>query len=303
MDELLRLKSLIILTGKTTNEMPEMNEYISGIITYTSKILKEYPAERERFQEFMNGKVRPTTREDEIESIDSSEDSEEYGKIETADEEQGTARFLYKISENEETELKEIMDLSKVETTEGIMIRTTIEFCLLEKIDKKSITLYFYISTLYKISIQTTLTLFFSNNEEEDLKKINRKDKEALRKITWDHGAFEVFKKALEQEKKFMLTYKTGKLTGGKLLWIFGLRPKTYYEHIEETKSKASNFNYMVAYSGLAMSLGIIEKELNSITEGIIQINELKNTTYKKLTDFISHLITISDKINSNPEI
>ncbi len=303
MNELLRLKSLIILTGKTTNELPEMNEYISGIIAYTSKILKEYPAERERLQEFMNGKIRPTTREDEKEAIDSNEDLEEYGKIEITEEEKGTARFLYKISEDEERELKEIIELTKIETSEGILIRTITEFALKEKIDKKSITVYFFISTLYRISIQTTITLFFSDNEEEDLKKINRKDKEALRRITWDHGAFEVFKKALETERKFILTFKTGKLKGGKLLWIFGLRPKTFYKYAEETNSKASNFNYMIAYSGLTMSLGIIEKELTSITEGIIQINELKNITYKKIIELISYLISISDKINNNPEI
>jgi hypothetical protein len=303
MNELLRLKNLIILAGKATSETPEMNEYISGIIAYTSKILREYPPERERFQEFMKGKVRPTTRENEIESIDSDEEPEEYGRIEITEEEKGTARFLYKISEIEEKELKEITELSKTETTAGILIRTVIEYCLREKIDKKSITLYFFLSTLYNISIQTTITLFFTKNEDEDIKKINRKDKEALRKITWDHGAFEVFKKALEQEKKFVLTYKTGKMTGGKLQWIFGIRPKTFYKNTEETNSKASNFNYMIAYSGLTMSLGIIEKELTSITEGIIQINELKKTTYKKLTDIISYLISISDKINNNPEI
>ena len=54
-------------------------------------------------------------------------------------------------------------------TTEGWP--ENLHVCLLEKIAKKSITLYFYISTLYKISIQTTITLFFSDNEEEDLKK------------------------------------------------------------------------------------------------------------------------------------
>ena len=303
MNELLRLKSLIILTGKTTNELPEMNEYINGIIAYTSQLLKKFPAERERLQEFRNGKIRPTTREDEKETIDLNEEPEEYGKIEITEEEKGTARFLYKISEEEERELKEIKELSKIETTEGILIRTLIEYAIKEKIDKKSITIYFFISTIYKISIQTIITLFFSNKGEEELKKLSKKDKEALRRITWDHGAFEVFKKAVEKERRTILTFKTGKLTGGKLLWIFGLRPKTYYKYAEETNSKASNFNYMIVYSGLIMSLGIIEKELTSITEGIIQINELKNITYKKLIELISDLISISDKINNNPEI
>lgn len=303
MNELIRLKSLLILTGLPPPQLPEMNEFINGIIAYVNNILKEYPAERERLNEFAKGHARPTTREEEKEVIEADEEPEEYGKIEMYEEKKGTARFLYKISEEVEQELKDIMEQSKTELSKAILIRTATEFALQEKIDKKSITLYFFLSTIYGISIQTIIDLFFSKNEEEELKKINRKDKEALRKITWDHGAFEVFKKAVETEKKFILSFKTGKTSGGKLLWIFGLRPKTFYKYGKETNSKASNFNYMIAYSGLSMSLGIIEKELTSITEGIIQINELKSITYKKITELISYLISISDRINNNPEI
>lgn len=304
MNELTRLKDLLILTGMTSNELPDMNEFINGIISYTKEILKEYPGERERLNEFTKGKQRKTTREDKIEKLESEEETEENENVETKETDNGTARFLYRITEEEKDNLNQIRNLSKIEMTDPTLIRTITEFCLLETIDKKSILTYTFIGTLYNISPKTTITLYFlSDNDLQDIKNISAHDKEALRKITWDHGSFETFKKAIETERRWILTLNRGKLSGGKLLWTFGIRPKTYINSHKETNSKASKFNYMTAYAGLSMIYGMTDKKTQTIPEALTQINILKNYTAKKLIDMIAYLITLSDRINNNPEI
>ena len=204
MNELTRLRDLLILTGLPSNELPDMNEFIDGIIAYSKNIIKEFPAERERLHEYSKGNVRKTTREDETETIETEEDEEI--TTESREYEEGSARFLYRITEE-------------------------------------------------------------------------------------------------ETERHFIITLSKGKLTGGKLLWIFGIRPKTYNNILEKTKSKVNKFNYMTAYSGLAMINGMIEKNIQSIPEALIKINTTKNYTAKRITDYISYLITLSDMINNNPEI
>lgn len=304
MNELTKLKDLLILTGLPSNELPDMNEFINGIISYAKEILKEYPAERERLHEFTKGHRRKTTREDKIEKLEIEEETEENENKETQGKDSGTARFLYRITEEEKDNLNQIKNLSKTEMTDPTLIRTTVEFCLQETIDKISILMYTFIGTLYSISPKTTITLYFlPDNDLEQIKNISAHDKEALRKITWDHGSFETFKKAIETEKKWILALNKGKLTGGKLLWIFGIRPKTYNKILKETESKASKFNYMTAYAGLAMIYGMIDNEIQTIPEALTQINTMKNYTAKKLIDLVSYLITLSDRINNNPEI
>lgn len=304
MNELTRLRDLLILTGLPSNELPDMNEFIDGIIAYSKNIIKEFPAERERLHEYSKGNLRKTTREDETETIETEEDEEI--TTESREDEEGSARFLYRITEEETENLNQIRNLTKIDLTNPTLIRTITEFCMSEKLDKKTILHLIFIATLYKITPKAIIDLTYTKDQKEDLdytKKIKPHDKEQLRKITWDHGAFEIFKNAIETERHFIITLSKGKLTGGKLLWIFGIRPKTYNNILEKTKSKVNKFNYMTAYSGLAMINGMIEKNIQSIPEALIQINTTKNYTAKRITDYISYLITLSDMINNNPEI
>jgi len=309
MNELTRMKDLLILTGLPSNELPDMNEFIDSIISYVKNTIREYPAERERLEEYSRGTIRRTTREIEDEKIKANleETEEEKEKTNTNKEEieTGTARFLYRITQEEKDNLNRIRNLTKIEMTDPMLIRTIIEYSLIEKIDKMTILHLTFIATMYKITPKTIIDLFYlrENEEEEYLKIINEKDKQQLRKIAWDHGIFEAFKKIVENEKHTMFTYKSGKFTGGKLHWIFGIKPKTYNESIEKTNSRVNEFNYMIAYAGISMINGIIENDIKTITEGIININKTNQYTAKKAIKTIEELMKISDKINNNPEI
>ena len=309
MNELIRMKDLLILTGLPSNELPDMNEFIDSIIVYVKNIIREYPGDRERLEEYSRGIIRRTTREmeDEKIKIDQEEIEEEEENINSNREEKetGTARFLYRTTEEEKDNLNSIRNLAKIEMTDPMLIRTITEFCLIEKVDKESILWYNFIATIYKITPKTLIELLFikENEEEQYIKKINEKDKEQLRKIAWDHGIFEAFKKIIEKERHFMLTFKSGKLTGGRLLWIFGIKPKTYSESIEKTNSRVNEFNYMIAYAGIAMINGMIKNNIQTITEGIININKTNHYTAKNIIKIIEELMKLSDKINNNPEI
>lgn len=309
MNELIRMKDLLILTGLPSNELPDMNEFIDSIISYVKNIIRNYPGDRERLEEYSRGIIRRTTREmeDEKIKIDQEEIEAEEENINSNREEKetGTARFLYRTTEEEKDNLNSIRNLAKIEMTDPMLIRTITEFCLIEKIDKEGILWYNFIATIYKITPKTLIELLLikENEEEQYLKKINEKDKEQLRKIAWDHGIFEAFKKIIEKERHFMLTFKSGKLTGGRLHWIFGIKPKTYSESIEKTNSRVNEFNYMIAYAGIAMINGMIENNIQTITEGIININKTNHYTAKSIIKIIEELMKLSDKINNNPEI
>jgi hypothetical protein len=309
MNELIRMKDLLILTGLPSNELPDMNEFIDTIISYVKNVITVYPAERERLEEYSRGIIRRTTREIEDEKIetDQEETEEEKEKTNTNKEEieTGTARFLYRITQEEKDNLNRIRNLTKMEMTDPMLIRTITEYSLIEKIDKRTILHLTFIATMYKITPKIIIELLYNreNVEKEYLKNINEKDKQQLRKIAWDHGIFEAFKKIVEKEKHTMLTFKSGKFTGGRLFWIFGIKPETYNESIEKTNSRVNEFNYMIAYAGLSMINGMIENNIKTITEGIININKTNQHTAKKTIETIEELIKISDKINNNPEM
>ena len=310
MNELTRMKDLLILTGLPSNELPDMNEFIDSIISYVKNIITAFPGEKERLKEYSKGIIRRTTREiaDEKIRIDKEEtEEEEKENINTKKEEKetGTARFLYRTTEEEKENLNTIRNMAKIETTDPMLIRTIIEYTLIEKIDKRTILYFNTLGTIYKITPKTVTDLFYikENEEKEYLKTINEKNKEQLRKIAWDHGIFEAFKKTIENERHLTFTYKSGKFRGGMLYWIFGIQSKTYNESIEKTNSRVNEFNYMIAYAGIAMINGMIKNNIQTITEGIININKTNRYQAKNIIKNIEELMKLSDKINNNPEI
>ena len=130
-------------------------------------------------------------KEDEKIKIDQKEqegEEEENINLNREEKETGTARFLYRTTEEEKENLNRIRNLAKIEMTDPMLIRTITEFCLIEKVDKGSILWYNFIATIYKITPKTLIELLNikENEEEQYLKKINEKDKEQLRKINMD---------------------------------------------------------------------------------------------------------------------
>ena len=307
--ELTRLKDMLILTCLPSNKLPGMNEIVDGIIVYSKYILNKYPGDRERLRNYAKGKTSETTREYEPfkitdESTEIEENREEFKKLETRKLEKKNTRFLYNLTAEEQSTLNEIRTTTGIEQTDATLIRTITEFTIMEKIDKITLIRHIFIGVLFELSPKTSIKILSEDRPNiETIKKLGKEEKEKIRKITWDHGAFNTLKKAIETERKHIFNFKSGKRTGGKLYWIFGLQPKTYNSIIEKTTSRVNNFNYTLTYSGMTAITGMIAEKIDTIPEAIIQINQIKNYEEPYFIEEIEQLMKISDTINNTPEL
>ncbi len=307
--ELTNLKDMLILTGLPSAKLPGMNELLDGIIAYSKYIINQYPGDRERLRNYTKGEISKTTREQEPQKIPEEVNPEEnddgdFKITEGQKPDNRNTRFLYKLMPEEQATLKEIEATTNITQTEATLIRTLTEFFILEKIDKENLIRHIFTGTLFELPPKTSIQILTGPDiKTEIIRGLSEEDKEKIRKITWDHGSFDTLRKAIEKERKFTFTYSTGRHSGGKLLWIFGLKPKTYNSIIEKTTSRVNKFNYTLAYSGISMATGMIEEKITTIPEAVIQINKLKNYEESFFIENITRLMKISDAINNNPEL
>ena len=304
LQQLIQLKDSLILTGLPSTRLPDTHKIIDGIITYVNWLVTKYPEELSRLQSLSKGIIIESKRELKPEKIAENEPEEEI-KLQEEITSIDSGRFLYKLNPETSMVLRNIKTTIKEDITEPILIRIIIEFALLESIDRYTIITHTFAGTLYNISPTIAIKLLTHPLDKittNQLKEINKQDKDALRKVSWDAGVFAKLKKTIAKEGNITLALPT-KIRGGRLLWIFGLKPKTYDNIIELTQSKAGQFNYATAYSGMSLLHGMLDKDIQSIPEAIIHINTLKNYLGKDLLEDISALMDISNKINNNPEI
>lgn len=307
--ELTKLKDMLILTGLPSTRLPGMNEILDGIIAYSKYIISQYPEDRERLRNYTKGEISKTTREYEPQKISEETNPEEIDEgdfkiTEGQKPDNRNTRFLYKLMPEEQATLEEIKAITTITQTEATLIRTLTEFLFLEEVDKENLIRHIFTGTLFGLSPKTSIQILTGPEIKiETIRELSEESKEKIRKITWDHGSFETLKKAIEKEKHFAFTFTTGRYSGGKLLWIFGLKPKTYNSIIGKTTSKVNNFNYTLAYSGISIATGMIAERITSIPEAVIQINKLKKYIEPFFIENITRLMEISDAINNNPEL
>lgn len=307
--ELTKLKDMLILTGLPSTKLPGMNEIIDGIIAYSKYIINQYPGDRERLRNYTKGEISKTTREYEPQKISEETNPEQNDEgdfkiTESQKPDNRNTRFLYKLMPEEQATLEEIKAITNITQTEATLIRTLTEFLILEKIDEENLIRHTFTGTLFELPPKTSIQILTGHEiKTETIRGLSEETREKIRKITWDHGSFETLRKAIEKEKKLTFSYSTGRYSGGKLLWIFGLKPKTYNAIIEKTTSKVNNFNYTIAYSGISIASGMIAEKITTIPEAVLQINKLKNYEEPFFIENITRLMKISDAINNNPEL
>ncbi len=307
--ELTKLKDMLILTGLPSTKLPGMNEILDGIIAYSKYIISQYPGDRERLRNYTQGETSKTTREYEPyktpeETNPEESDEGDFKKTEGQKPDNRNTRFLYRLMPEEQATLNEIKAITSIDQTNATLIRTLTEFLIPEETDKINLIENIFTGTLFELPPKTSIQILTGPDiKTERIKELNEENKEKIRKITWDHGSFDTLKKAIEKERKLTFTYNTGRYSGGKLLWIFGLKPKTYNSIIEKTISRVNNFNYTLAYSGISLVIGMIVEKITTIPEATIQINKLKNYTAPSFIENITRLMRISDTINNSPEL
>lgn len=307
--ELSTLKDMLTLTGLPSTKLPGMNEILDGIIAYSKYIINQYPGDRERLRNYTKGEITKTTREYEPQKIPEEGNSEENDEgdfkiTEVQKPDNKNTRFLYKLMPEEQATLEEIRAITGIDQTDATLTRTLTEFIFLEELDKMTLIRDIFTGALYKLPPKTSIHILTGpETKTETIRELSEEDKEKIRKITWDHGSFDTLRKAIENEKHFAFVLITGRYSGGKLLWIFGLRPKTYNAIIEKTTSKVNNFNYTLTYSGMSLIAGMITEQITTIPEAVIQINKLKKYREPFFIENLTRLMKISDAINNNPEL
>ncbi len=320
LEEIIRIKDMLILTGKPSTQLPDIHQIIEGMITYEKFIISRSKENEEQLRSFTDGIIIPSEKPITINKIQGIKEEKQTPE-EEYNQKVKTGRFMFNLSGTTELQLEYIKEKINKEMTMPTLIRTLTEFLLIKMSNKYNITTFIYMGSLFNLSPETTMKILLStDNREEELKTIDEEEKKAIMKISWEEGIIDNFIKGMLEFKEELIerTRRINKMIKNELStdeitlyqaeelannWMFGIKYETYQTLKEKTQSRNKQFDYATAYAAISLIGAMIENNVKTITEAITQIPKLKyymNTTF---TDVLKILLLTSKMMITNTNL